>query len=579
MENIVKIPSQQSSFNATNNLVDIVIPGNSGVYDLSACFVTIDTRLNITTTLAGGDRAAHSAGYVEAGEEVQSVHLAYSHGAGSVYNNTAAPVEILVRNCSMMSASRGKVEDVRRSDVLRATMKSYLQDLDDVEGASLTGTAGPAKGNPFVFGRHAQLFGEGDVLSKEQTHEIRIYLRDVFEACKVDAWDSAVYGNTHIHFELNLANIELKQVLGDTADAAHGGGAWALKYHNRAANTEGPQAVYGISDTLTFPIAVAAVTHSAITMLAEYESLDDSPFWCGQCLQIEWVAAAGSTGTAGAGTVPALGAGFKWAIVKSLTYDEATKKITLEFGGDVLTIANVTGGNLIVEFNVKGKDVDAASLALATGITYDSIELTAVRRTDIEKGPAQIQYSQFLAQSDQWSNALTLNRSYFLPARTTNCLIVLPAGDANGSNTVGSARLSNYRFTVNGESVTNRAVQYMPTAAVNNAVADNKMDAGSALHYDLISNTMMNMGVRYSSLQEALYDQLVPVNTPAGVIGVGAGAIGYTALADCPRKRCYMIALPIPMSEDQTQLTVELEGSFPAGVGQMEMYSYVVSQI
>ena len=42
MENIIKLSSQQSLFNATNRLVDIVIPGNSGVYNLSETYVSID---------------------------------------------------------------------------------------------------------------------------------------------------------------------------------------------------------------------------------------------------------------------------------------------------------------------------------------------------------------------------------------------------------------------------------------------------------------------------------------------------------------------------------------------------------
>ena len=57
MENIIRIPSQQSSFNATNNLVDIVIPGDSGVYDLSECYVTIDTRLTVVNDVAAADAA------------------------------------------------------------------------------------------------------------------------------------------------------------------------------------------------------------------------------------------------------------------------------------------------------------------------------------------------------------------------------------------------------------------------------------------------------------------------------------------------------------------------------------------
>ena len=44
MEVILKIPSAQSTFNATNNILDIVLPGNSGVYDLSQMYVVIDTQ-------------------------------------------------------------------------------------------------------------------------------------------------------------------------------------------------------------------------------------------------------------------------------------------------------------------------------------------------------------------------------------------------------------------------------------------------------------------------------------------------------------------------------------------------------
>ena len=73
MENIIRIPSQQSSFNATNNLVDIIIPGNSGVYDLSEMYITIDTRLNVTTVAAAGDRGPQGAGYIEAEDAVQNV--------------------------------------------------------------------------------------------------------------------------------------------------------------------------------------------------------------------------------------------------------------------------------------------------------------------------------------------------------------------------------------------------------------------------------------------------------------------------------------------------------------------------
>ena len=585
MENIIRIPSQQSSFNATNNLVDIVIPGDSGVYDLSECYVTIDTRLTVVSDVDAGDAAQQYGGSPLASSDgVQNIALAFSHGTDSVYNDTAVPVEALVRNASIFSQSRGKIEDIRRSDRLRATMKSYLQDLDDVQSAALTGmTPGAAKGNPWVLGRHAQLNGDGIVLSKEQSHEIRVYLRDIFEIGKVDAWDSAVYGDTRIHFELNLADISLKQALGQTlaaTEAGFGGDAWALKYHNLAANANGvPQADYQTSDDIV-SLTNDDVNVTEVTMAAEYQSLDDSPFWVGQILTVEvrdgaTASQAGSTAT----VAPTVASNAKkWAVVGGITYDPSTKKITLDFVAPIATITGITqadpvGDGFRISIRVAGRDFVKAD----SSISYDSIELTAIRRTDMQSGPKQIQYSQFMAQSDQFASGSTLNRSYFLPARTSNCLIVLPAANADGSDILGSARIKDYRFTVDGESVTNRAVPYMPNPGVNNAVVDEKMDAGSALHYDLISNTMMNMGQRFSSLNECVYDQIVPVNTqPAGG---GGAAVGYTSLASCPRKRAYMLALPIPMKEDQTQLNIELEGSFPGGSGQLEIYSMVSSII
>ena len=587
MENIIKIPSQQSSFNATNNLVDIIIPGNSGVYDLSEMYVTIDTRLNVATTANAGDRGPQGAGYVEAEDAVQNVLMNISHGPGSIYDKTACPVEILVRNCSLMSQSRGKVEDVRRSDRLRATMKSYLQDLDDVQSAALTNfTSGAAKTTPFAFGVNAELFGEGTVLSKRETHEIRIYLRDIFEIAKTDAWDSAVYGNTHIHLELNLADIFLRQDLGDSVDAVHGGQAWTRIYHNPYNNpplADGePKVIYSKSDPVAYdinggggPNLPANSVQTTVTMSAVYQSLEDSPFWVGQILTLEAAVSTTSQGGSGATTVPAIGAK-KWAVVKGITYSPITKKITLDFGAAISTVTAVTNGGAAgyqQEMVVTGWDADIPN----STIEYDTIELTAIRRTDMDSGPKQIQYNQWMVQSDQWSSLSTLNRSYFLPPRTSTAVIVLPCLDANGSKFLGSQRLSSYRFTVNGESVTNRAVNYMPQAALAPATSNAKAEAGSALHYDMISNSMMNMGARYSSLQECVYDQsMTDVNFPPTENG---GLIGYANLGVCPRKRSFMLALPIPESDGQTQLTVELEGVFAAGTGALELYSYVTSAI
>lgn len=581
MDNVIKLPAQQALFNSNNRLVDLILPGNSGVYDLSKTYVAVTCtadNLDFTANLPAGGALAQTNG-LPANTAVPDVRLSLKHNnsMATIYDECAVPIEALVRNCSMFSANRGKLEDIRRADTLRATMKAYTADIEDIEDSSIGGFAPMAKSNPWASGRFAQLVGVGDTATKMKSHELRINLKDIFNFGAVEAYDSSAYGNLHIHLELNLNKLELKQALSGTA-------MWDRYYHNQTANTPSYPVTHKYSEALprkflttdtNFPL-----TEDSIEMAAEYQSLEDSPFYVNQILSID------TTYTqAGGGTLPTLyptdGAGAKWAVVRSITWDKTTNRITLGFGAGsaVFTISAAPGTHpLLVNREVVG--LAATSASMGAGLTIQSVELTAVRRPDMDAGPAQNQYTQYITQSDQWQNSKSLNRSYYLPPQTTNAYIMMPSSDTTGgapakfSDILGCARLEHYRFTLNGESVTNRVVPYMPTPAIA-ATPDTKCDRGSSLHYTLISETMMNAGVRYNSLNESVFDQNIPNSTDIPV--TGAGLVGWTNLADCPKKACYMLALPVPISNDQTQLTIELEGDFQASSGELHIFSEVRS--
>ena len=577
MEVILKIPSAQSTFNATNNILDIVLPGNSGVYDLSQMYVVIDTA--VTSDFGNATAANKLGGTLGADSAVANLRLDFrqnSVGAAdpSIYANTACPIETLVRSCRMTSQSRGVVEDVRNSDSLRATMKAYTQDLDDVEAAALVGTAGSAKTSPWASGRYAKLNGVGNVLSTAQRHELRIYLRDLYEICSVEDWDTSVYGDTTFSMELNIDRLEIKQVLA-------AGSPWDQYYHNNSnAATLGPIVSYGEAVIMEFAIATPASlaqTSTAITMAAVYQNIEDHPFWVGQMLNIisDVAVAAGSVGTA-ATTNPALGpTAKKWAVVKSISWDAVTKQVTLEFGSIVLSIADISGITGAERFKVKR--VIEGFPDQNQALKINSIELNAVRRTDVAAGPSTIQYSQWSAQADQFSSGSSLNRTYYLPARTTEVVIVLPSNSKYGSDILGSQRLGSYRFSINGDTVTNRAVPYMDVLPTNDANNDGKGDAGSSLHYDLVSKTFMNMGKRFHSLNECVYDQAIPINTavPSGANGTH----GWLDIVNQPQKRCFALFCPVPLSDQQSQFGLELDGVFAAGTGRVLMYSHVASTI
>tara|TARA_R110002020_G_C16245737_1_gene769438 strand:- start:1403 stop:1759 length:357 start_codon:yes stop_codon:yes gene_type:complete len=115
----------------------------------------------------------------------------------------------------------------------------------------------------------------------------------------------------------------------------------------------------------------------------------------------------------------------------------------------------------------------------------------------------------------------------------------------------------------------------LPTNDANN---DSKGSAGSSLHYDLVSKTFMNMGSRFHSLNECVYDQIIPINTVVPTSGAG-NRHGWTDIKAQPQKRCYALFCPIPLKDEQTMFGLELEGAFAAGSGRVLMYSHVASTV
>lgn len=618
MEAVIKYPAQQSLFNATNNLVDLIIPGSSGIYDLSQSFVSILTRLSPTKSTV--DLIAGSG----TDDGVYDVRLHFKHqlGAATVankgnYDNTATPIECLVSSCSMMSAAKGTVEDIRRSDVLRGTLSVYQKDLDSRQAEALTTWAGAAKDCPWSHGQYVNLNGEGSLRSQEITHEIRLPLRDLFDAGHFTAWDSSVYGDTRIHLELNLGQVLATQCQG-LADPT-----WVAAYQSRAlaGGTAANLPEFGYrtammvaataagaprSHQLVVPAAsTPAIVIQNLTMMTEYDSLEDCPFWVGQDVTIQCfnVDPASSTGgrlglgmtfpvaeniSGQAAPAPGIANGSgsaRRAIINEIEYDKATRLVKLKFGGTVVEVAiqqgtgtGTHGGTL--EVHVTGSDTagseadtTATTYGNAAPISYESVELVATLRTDIAPGqaPKEHQYSHFVNQADTFSNTTNMQRTYQIPPNCTAVVIAVLNTDPKHSSFLGSAEVTDYRFTIDGEQVTNRPVPYESIGTTNF-----KNIAGGSLHYDLVQKTFLNIGknARYQSLKEGVYDQLLPV----GLGGNQLDGKGFDDATLSPLKRAFLLCTPIPQKSEPSQLLLEMGGTFPGGAN-LQIYSYITSGI
>ena len=596
-ESVIRIPAQQSLINENNNLIDLIIPGNSGVYDLSNTYVSLLSRVTSSPSAA-----TLITGEVENGVYDIRVHMDHQGGAGNTchYNNVATPIECLVSSCSMTSASKGGIEDIRRSDILRGTLSVYKEDLDSRQAKALTTWSGACKDTPWVHGQHVELRGVGTVRSREVTHELRFNLKDLFDAGHFEAWDSSVYGDTRIHLELNLKQVQLTQCQG--ADDK----TWDAAYQRRVV------ALAGVADLAAFgyitagaqkddatgtamtPAAAKAVSTNSIIMVTPYDSAADVPFWVGQDVTItpkntETVGTDALLVTMPVQTAPATGLAPEAsgdpgrAIISGISFDQPSGIVTLSFSSPVLSAPAQTpgtnGGTL--GCTVKGSDV----LAGSQKITFEACELVATMRSDMRMGqaPKEHQFSRFVFQGDQFSNAAGTQRTYQIPPNCTAVIMAITNTGDNHSSFLGSARVSQYRFSVNGEAVTNRAIPYASENAASGGRFLNKR--GSSLHYDLLQKTFLNMGqnARYQSMLEAVFDQLIPVDQPGNLVAPADpvpanGSQGWTNMQTNPQKNAFVLGVPIPMSQSPSQLLLELDGTFAGGAA-INIYSYVMTSV
>jgi len=254
-----------------------------------------------------------------------------------------------------------------------------------------------------------------------------------------------------------------------------------------------------------------------------------------------------------------------------------SQSLRLNFEGVVNeTPLPVSGKESTLRFDVKGTSVTSSA------ISYEACELVATMRSDMAMGaaPKEHQYSRFVFQGDQFTNTSGTQRTYQIPANCTAVVIAVTVnGSAFHSQLLGSAQVERYRFAIDGESVTNRAITYATDPDATDQTFKGKW--GSSLHYDLLQKTFLNMGPpgRYQSMLEGVFSQTIPVGQPGDTTLSGAtGTAGFTNAEDDPLQSAFVIGTPIPMKSDSSQLLLELEGNFQNGAS-INIWSYVMSTV
>ena len=350
--------------------------------------------------------------------------------------------------------------------------------------------------NPFNVGGVNELYSTGNVLSRNRNQDIRIDLKDCLGFGVVDAYDVNKHGKTRIHAEMNFNKITT--VYADEAQLVAG-------------------AYRGVNRNAIDDIAGTGANITVITTTAVYNSEDDSPFYTNMPLTVT-------------SSVDGANAENTDAIVSSIRHLASGKmELTMDRNLRTGVVANGTTFNTAT---VAFKNADNFSTSI------NKVELVAYKNNSVSEGAVDIQFSSFHTQSDAYPQQTELNRQYFLPANCMNFII-----SSNKPIYPDATNLSSYRISLDNKPTTNRDVEVK-----------------SALHYDMLNKTFLNMGRQLRNNKEKLVKNNNTEDENAGNLDVR------------------IIASPVPLQARQTQLGLELNGSGNLN-GNHKIFSHVIKQI
>ena len=266
---IVKFSSEQGTFSTTRNRVDINLPNDGSVYDLSKSYFNFN--ISVPTTSANADA-------------VYTVGLNFQESArnGGANSFIVPPTNaVLINNADMISQSKGKVESVRNVACLRSALALYEKDK-----SYLNNDLGNFKAHQTenVFSKHGinEIYNVGSVPSRQKSMDVRVNLNEVYGAGVIDAWDTSAFGNTKFSLECNFDKLGVDDSINATSP-------WNKDYRTGGID-------HGVCDASAVNGSGGAVDQTSIITANVYNSPEDSPYHVSQLLTITFTSTTGGAG-------------------------------------------------------------------------------------------------------------------------------------------------------------------------------------------------------------------------------------------------------------------------------------------
>ena len=357
----------------------------------------------------------------------------------------------LVSNANFSSSRKGRLEDVRRVSLLKNTLSCYKRDLAQVQ-------SGSNKLSTFEFSKQTnahqltEISKIDDIKSREIAHEIHIPLKDIFNVCKSDGFDTSMgaHGQSRIHLEMKFKDlaVAVNNPIDNTKIEGHATNRWDT------------------FNTITASADAAGQTRDFLTSSHTYQNDANVPWFVGQYVRV--------AGTKGAG---AGNGAFTTDVVITKVERNSSRAVTLFFANDPITL-------------VQNQDMQAVTIVdnatlVAGGTSLSITGVQLVASISPEAPPKVLNYTTFDSEEDSYPATTSANRQYQVPPAVKNVYVMFFESADDSQQRSFNQRLDTYRVTLDNHEITPRPVKM-----------------GGRIHLDLIQQVFVNNGEELKNLRE-----------------------------------------------------------------------------
>lgn len=383
MDKFVKFVSQQSPpFTSTQNLVDFVVPA-SGVYDLRDSYINLNCRADVVENSTASGTGIYNVICNWVTADAEKPH----------FENVA-----VVKNANIDANTKGRIENIRRVDILRQNLCSYIKsqkeafDENYLDISQLASPVNQQIRSPFV---NYQKTGT----IKSQYNEIvpiSIRLGDIFDFCNTREFDSDRVNGFRIHLELNRDKLTLTTAY-DTKTGTHKiePEPQVFQCKNVGAGETGNTLVLG------------ETTNSLVVT-----DINQIPYYVGMKVKVN------ATAGGGASVV----APDTLAVISSVNWNKETGEVTLGFENNWGSATPLGAGDSYTAITLTPETPASATLVM------DGAELV-LKRVDRPEGFSQINYNTWATEEVNGNGATNYTQLFTVEPEATSAIFMFPQGN------------------------------------------------------------------------------------------------------------------------------------------------------